>query len=110
MTALTLSVQATVTHVTELERKVVNRMSQNNTGTVDQRVLDALPGGEKIKFLLRHSGLDLRGFARRYDHWREDVSRCVHGHKECPEIWSVVQPAFKVHSSPPWLFFAPQIG
>ncbi len=24
--------------------------------------------------------------------------------------WSVVQPAFKVHSSPPWLFFAPQIG
>lgn len=61
-------------------------MSQNNIETVDQRVLGALPGGEKIKFLLRDRGLDLRGFARKYDHWREDVSRCVHGHKKCREI------------------------
>ena len=58
----------------------------NEIGTLDQRVLDALPGAEKIKALLRERGMELRDFAEKYNHWVETVSRCIWARRDTPAI------------------------
>lgn len=53
---------------------------------LDRDVLNALSGAEKIKALLRSRGLELQSFAEKYNHWTANVSRCIHGKQERPEI------------------------
>lgn len=53
---------------------------------VDREVLRSLSGGEKAKALLRARGLSLTDFARKYNHWVEDVSRCFAGDQPLHKI------------------------
>lgn len=53
---------------------------------LDREVLGALSASEKTKALLRAKGLGLKDFARKYNHWVSDVSRCLAGEREFPEI------------------------
>lgn len=52
----------------------------------DLEVLEALSGGEKIKTLLKSRGMTLKDFARKYNHWVSDVSRCLSADRELAEI------------------------
>lgn len=53
---------------------------------LDQRVLEALTGREKIKVLLSEKGLSLTEFAERHNHWVENVSRCLSGERRLSEV------------------------
>lgn len=53
---------------------------------VDREVLQALSGGEKAKALLKARGMTLTDFARKYNHWVEDVSRCLGGSQPLPDV------------------------
>ncbi len=53
---------------------------------IDQRVLAALPGSEKIKTLLGEKGLSLKEFAGKSAEWPEMVSDCIRGARPLPEI------------------------
>lgn len=54
---------------------------------IDRRVLEALPGSEKIKTLLKEErGLELKDFARKHSEWVENVSACIRGVRPLPEV------------------------
>lgn len=53
---------------------------------LDREVLGALSPAEKAKAMLRSKGLSLKDFARKYNHWVSDVSRCLAGEREFSEI------------------------
>lgn len=53
---------------------------------VDQRVLGALPGGEKLKALLSERDLSVSAFAKKHDLWKQEVSMCLRGERPYPEI------------------------
>lgn len=53
---------------------------------IDQRVLATLTGGEKIKALLAEKGLTLKDFARAHGEWVENVSACIRGERQLPEV------------------------
>lgn len=53
---------------------------------MDREVLEILSGGEKLKALLRSKGMSLKDFAKKYNHWVSDVSRCLSGEREYAEI------------------------
>lgn len=53
---------------------------------IDQRVIAALPGSEKIKALLAERGLSLKEFAGKHAEWPEMVSDCIRGARPLPEI------------------------
>lgn len=53
---------------------------------IDQRVLGALSGADKIKALLADEGMNLKDFAREQGEWVENVSACIRGERPLPEI------------------------
>lgn len=53
---------------------------------LDQRVLAALPGSEKIKALLADKGLGLKDFAKKHGEWVQDVSACIRKERELPRV------------------------
>lgn len=53
---------------------------------MDREILEALSGGEKVKALLRVRGMSLTDFARKHNHWVEDVSRCLGGSQPHPGV------------------------
>ena len=59
---------------------------KNPINDLDRQVLGALDGRDKIKALLKARGLQLRDFAEKHNHWVENVSRCLSGERQLPEI------------------------
>lgn len=53
---------------------------------IDLRILRQLDGRERLKLLLKEKGLSLQDFARKHNVWVQDVSACLGGTRECPEI------------------------
>lgn len=53
---------------------------------LDRRVLRSITGRDRLKALLSEGGLSLTDFARKYNHWVTDVSRCIGGDRPLPEI------------------------
>lgn len=53
---------------------------------IDQRVLAALTGAEKIKALLDERGLSVKEFAGKHSEWPERVSECIRAVRPWPEI------------------------
>jgi hypothetical protein len=53
---------------------------------IDRRVLAALSGAEKIKALLDERGMNLKDFARQHGEWVENVSACIRGERQLPEV------------------------
>lgn len=53
---------------------------------IDERILSALDGRDRIKLLLRERGLQLQQFARKHNLWIEQVSMCLKGDRPYPEI------------------------
>lgn len=53
---------------------------------LDRRIIAALSGRDRIKLLLRERGLQLQEFARKHNLWVEQVSQCIRGVRDYPEI------------------------
>ncbi len=53
---------------------------------IDRRVLATLTGSDRIKALLSERGLNLKDFARQQNEWVENVSACIRGERQLPEV------------------------
>lgn len=53
---------------------------------IDQRVLATLTGRDRLKALLSEKGMTLTAFAAKHNAWVENVSRCLSGERQYPEI------------------------
>lgn len=53
---------------------------------VDRVVLASLTGADKLKALLADRGLGLKDFAKKHGEWVQDVSLCIRGQREMPDI------------------------
>jgi hypothetical protein len=53
---------------------------------IDRRVLAAMGGRERLKLLLRDAGFTIQEFAGKHGLWAEQVSMCLSGDRQYPEI------------------------
>jgi transcriptional regulator with XRE-family HTH domain len=65
---------------------------------IERRVLSAIDGRERLKILLKDSGLTMQTFAQKHGLWVQQVSMCLSGDRRYPEIRNALASELEIPS------------